>query len=194
MQLPKARTTGIIEQEAGAELMIYDTRLNKAYLLNETSKIIYAACAERMTFDELKRRHRFSDDLIHFALDELRASGLIEGETYNRFSGLTRRDVIKRVGIGTLAAVPVIAALTAPIAANAASNCPAASGNNIPSGCPAGTPVQTGNSTCAGSSDASRTSICNAFFGGMCQSGSARYAAGTCTNSGSSTIYSCACN
>lgn len=194
MELPKARTINIIEQEADAELLIYDMRINKAYHLNETSKIIYNACAEQMTFDELKRRHRFPDDVIHFALDEMRAIGLIEGEISDHFSGLSRRDVIKRIGISTLAALPVIAALTAPTAANAASNCPPASGNNIPSGCPVGTPISTGASSCAGTPDSDRTSICNAFFSGSCQSGSARYAAGTCTNSGSGTIYSCACN
>lgn len=194
MQLPEARTTDIIEQEAGAELLIYDTRIDKAYHLNETSKIIYTACAERMTLDELKRRHRFSDDLIHFALDEMRASGLIEGEISDRFSELSRRDVIKRVGIGTLAALPVIAALTAPTAANAASGCPSPSGNNIPSNCPAGAEVQTASTSCAGDSDASRSSICNSFYGGSCQSGSARYATGTCTDSGGNTFYSCVCN
>ena len=194
MQLPKARTTELVEQEAGAELIIYDLRTNKAFNLNETSKIIYNACAGRVTFGDLKRRHRFSDDLIHFALDELRNIGLIEGETSSHFAGLSRRDVIKRVGIGTLAALPVIAALTAPTAANAASGCPAPNSSNIPSGCPVGTPISTGASSCAGNPDSERTTICNLFFSTQCQSGSARYAIGTCSNSGGGTMYSCACN
>lgn len=120
MNLPKARTSDIIEQAAGSELMIYDLRNDKAYTLNETSKIIYRACGVE-TVEEIKRRHKFTDDLIYFALDELAANNLIENYQNAHFGGISRREIIKRVGLATLVALPVIASIAAPAAANAAS-------------------------------------------------------------------------
>lgn len=122
MNLPKARTTDIIEQEAGGELMIYDLQTNIAYTLNETLKNVYKACGKQ-TFKELKREHKFSDDLIHFSLAELSASNLIEDYNANHFAGFSRREVIKKVGLATMVALPVIAGITAPKAAQAASGC-----------------------------------------------------------------------
>lgn len=112
MFLPEARTTEIIEQEADKELLIYDLQINKAYTLNETSTIIYKACDGTTTFDGLKRKYKFTDDLIHFALEELAANNLIEDYRTAHFAGLSRREVIKRVGLATLTALPIIAAST----------------------------------------------------------------------------------
>ena len=121
MFLPEARTTEIIEQEADKELLIYDLQINKAYTLNETLKTVFMACDGETTFAEFKRRTKYTDDLIHFALEELTANNLIENYKTAHFAGLSRREVIKRVGLTTLTALPIIAALAAPTAATAAS-------------------------------------------------------------------------
>ena len=72
--LPKARTTEIVERDLSKELLIYDLTTHKAYTLNETSKIVFKTCDGRTTFDELKEKHRFTDELIYFALDQLKLS------------------------------------------------------------------------------------------------------------------------
>lgn len=118
--LPKARTSHIIEQEADKELLVYDLRTNKAFQLNETSKIVYRACGE-MSFDELRHRFKFTDELIYFTLDELKASDLIEDYESSRFTGMSRREVIKKVGLASMTALPVIVSIAAPSAAAAAS-------------------------------------------------------------------------
>lgn len=120
MQLPKARTADILEQEAGSELLIYDLRTDKMFQLNETSKIVYKACG-KLSFDELKHHHKFSDDLICFALDELKANNLIEDYKNNHFVDLSRRDVIRKVGLASMVALPIVSGLVAPSAAQAAS-------------------------------------------------------------------------
>lgn len=118
--LPKARTADIIEQEAGDELLIYDLQTDKMYQLNETSKIVYLACG-KLSFDELKRRHKFTADLIHLALAELSANNLLENYANDHFAGLSRREVLRRVGLSSLVALPLVAALIAPRAAQAVS-------------------------------------------------------------------------
>lgn len=119
--LPKARNSEIVEQDLGQELLIYDLRIDKAYTLNETSKIVFKACGTRCTFDELTRRQKFTDDLIYLALDGLRANNLIENYQSTHFAGLSRREIIKKVGLASMIALPVIVGMTAPMAANAAS-------------------------------------------------------------------------
>lgn len=122
MKLPSVRTADLIEQEADGELLIYDLLANKAYRLNETSKIVYRACGDK-SFEDLRRDYNFTEDLIYFSLNELSANKLIEDYQTEHFAGLSRREVIKKVGLATMIALPVIAGLTAPKAAQAASGC-----------------------------------------------------------------------
>lgn len=123
-KLPKARNENIVVQNLPQEVLIYDLATDRAFCLNETLHAVFIACDGKTTFEELKRRHHLTDDLIHFALDELRANDLLAdstgGDSY--FGGLSRREVIKRVALTSMVAVPVISGLIAPRAAQAASS------------------------------------------------------------------------
>ena len=140
MQLPKARTREIVENDLDKELLIYDLRIDKAYALNETSKIVFKACDGKQTFADLKHKYEFSDELIYLALDELKKHHLLAGQNpyVSPFAGLNRREVIRKAGLASVIALPVISALVAPTAAHSASFCPPVSSTNLPSGCPAG--------------------------------------------------------
>lgn len=121
--LPKSRSTDIVVQEAGKELLIYDLKINKVYSLNETSKIIYQSCDGQTSFNELKAKHNLTDDLILLAINDLRRENLLEdmpGFSSN-FNGLSRRETIKKVGLTTMIALPVITSLIAPKAVYARS-------------------------------------------------------------------------
>ena len=122
MQLPKARTTELVEQEAGSELLVYDLQTSRAYTLNETSKNVFKACGDgEASFEELKRQHKYTDDIVYLALDELKKNNLVEGNYSSPFSGTSRREAIRRVGLASMVALPLISSLIAPSAANAAS-------------------------------------------------------------------------
>jgi hypothetical protein len=123
MNLPNARTADVLEQDAGSELLVYDLQINKAYILNETLMIVYKACGEQ-SFEDLKRRYKFTDELVHFALGELERNNLLENYRSSYFSGMSRREVVKKVGLATIAALPVITGLIAPKPIHAASNDP----------------------------------------------------------------------
>jgi hypothetical protein len=120
-KLPKAKTTEIVEYELDEELMLYDLATNKAYTLNKTLKIVYKSCNGKETFDDLKRHHKFTDDLIYFSLDKLKTSGLLEEYVHDHFGNLSRREIIKKVGLSSMIALPVISSLIAPTSASAAS-------------------------------------------------------------------------
>lgn len=121
MILPLARSKDVVIQNLESEILIYDLITNKAFCLNETSAIVYHACDGQTTFDDLRFKHKFTDEIIFFALKELQNNSLIESDDSNYFAGLSRREVIKKIGLATMVALPVISSVVAPTAAWAAS-------------------------------------------------------------------------
>lgn len=131
MNLPKARSRNIVVQTLGRETLIYDLDVNRAFNLNETLSVVFRHCDGKTSVADLQRRYKYTDDLIHFALGELKAHDLLEDYNGNHFVGLSRREAIRKVGLGTMFAVPVIAGLVAPHAVTA-SSAGCAGGCNLP--------------------------------------------------------------
>ena len=124
--LPLARTNDVVIQNLDSEVLIYDLKINKAFHLNKTLKIIYEACDGKTSFAELTAEHNFTDDLIFLGLDELARENLLEqGQTYQSpLAGLSRRDVIRKIGFASIIALPLISSIVAPTAAQGASPLP----------------------------------------------------------------------
>jgi hypothetical protein len=135
---PLSRKDQLVVQEHDGEVLIYDLRNNKAFCLNTTAALVWQACDGKRDVsaisDHIAGALNQSDSqaLVWLALDRLNKENLIEGETEfsNQYKGLTRREIIRKLGIGSMAALPVIASLVAPSPAHAASSCMAA-----PNGC-----------------------------------------------------------
>lgn len=124
-KLPIARTSDIVVQDVGIEILIYDLRTHKAYSLNETSSIVYQACDGETTFEQLRVKNKFTDEIIFLAIDELRKENLIEnGEEYGfSFAGISRREAIRKAALASMIALPLISSLIVPTAAAAQSIC-----------------------------------------------------------------------
>ena len=121
-KLPRSRTADIVVQSLGNEVLIYDLKSHLAYNLNETSSVVYLACDGETSFDELRSKSNFTDYLIFLALEGLNKENLLESDSYRSpFAGLSRREVIKKVGLAAMITLPVITKLIAPTAATAAS-------------------------------------------------------------------------
>lgn len=135
MILPKSKDEDIIVQNAGNELLVYDLKTNKVFNLNETARIVFEACDGHTSFDELKRKHRFTDDIIYFALDELKHENLITAEYKSALAGTSRREVIKKIGLATMIVLPIIVGVTAPSAVQAQSCHACYSATTVPKQC-----------------------------------------------------------
>lgn len=122
-KLPKAKTTDLVIQESGKELLLYNLTTNKAFCLNETSAIVYQNCDGDTTFADLKKQSHFSDELIFLALEELKRENLLEEKYVSPLEGLSRRQAVKKIGVSTLLALPIITSVVAPAAAASASSC-----------------------------------------------------------------------
>jgi hypothetical protein len=125
---PEARNNDLVLQEAGKELLIYDLEKNKAFGLNETSAVIWSLCDGEKSPHEIslevsqKLNSEVSEDFVWLALEDLRKDNLVinlPNESY--FKGMSRREIIKGIGLSTMIALPIITSLVAPSAANAAS-------------------------------------------------------------------------
>lgn len=133
-QKPLCRKDNIVVQELEGEVLVYDLSDNRAVCLNETSALIWQACdgdktpAEISQFISKKLNAPANEDLVWLALDQLKKENLIEnGDALpTHFAGMSRREAIKKVGLSSLIALPVIMAVTSPAAAAAGSICGAA--------------------------------------------------------------------
>ena len=128
---PVSRTDDLVVQDANGEILIYDLRSNKAFCLNETSSLVWKACDGTRDISELRTSvgealgSKVSDDFIWLALDQLKKDSLVDDvpDMNGRFEGLSRRDVIRKIAVGSMVALPVVAGLVAPPAHAQASVC-----------------------------------------------------------------------
>lgn len=121
---PKSRTDEIVVQELNGEILVYDLRDNRALCLNETSSAVWRACDGSNSVADIAARVG-NEDIVWLALSELKKEKLIDSipVTPSQLEGMSRRDVIKKIGVGSMIALPLIAGLVAPTAAHAASTC-----------------------------------------------------------------------
>ncbi len=137
---PAARKSDLVTQDSLDETLIYDLKTNKAFCLNETSALVWQLCNGSSSVSEIsdamsvQLKTLVSEDLVWLAVDQLSKDGLLEnGDTINNhFSGLSRREAIRKVGFASVVALPIISSLIAP-SASMAQTC---SGTNAPCGTP----------------------------------------------------------
>ncbi len=126
---PKARQENIIVQDLRGETLIYDLTTNKAFCLNATSSFVWQNCDGEKEVGEIaeglarKNRQPVHKDIVRLAIDQLEKDNLMAeaGHLPDFFQGMNRREVIKKLGLTTMIALPVVVGLTAPTAAHAAS-------------------------------------------------------------------------
>jgi len=149
---PLSKRFDIVVQELPQEILIYDLQRNKAFALNELSALVWQLCdgtrtvldiAENLTF---RLNQLVSEDLVWFALEQLKKDELIENYPVVPFEGLTRREIMMRVGFSSMVGLPFVWSVAAPQTIHAQSGCiPPSSGGGLGCAC-------TANSQCPGTS------------------------------------------
>lgn len=128
-QFPTARKTGLVIQEIPNEVLVYDLETNKAHCLNNTASIVWKACDGRNSISDIaaivgtEAGSKISDDLVWLAIDQLNENNLLESEIVAEFAGRSRRDAIKKIGLASMIALPIVASLVAPKSAMASVSC-----------------------------------------------------------------------
>ena len=126
----KARATGLVVRDLTDEVVVYDKERHQAHCLNRTSAFVFRHADGRRTAADIAALlgPGADEDLVHTALDQLAAAGLLEAGPAPAASAPSRREVLRRVGLGAAVLAPAIASLLVPTPAEAAATCiPAAS-------------------------------------------------------------------
>jgi len=119
---PKARSENLLVQNSEKELLVYDLNTNKAICLNETSAIVWQHCDGNKNIAQITKEigakfgQSIDEDFVWFAIDQLQKENLLEisEEIIEKFNGLSRREVIRKVGLTSMIALPIISSLVAP--------------------------------------------------------------------------------
>ena len=109
----------LVVEDLGAELMIYDQKRNRAFCLNQKAAFIWQRCDGKTTVGELAAKLAHSsgeaidEKVVHFALQSLFQDGLLEPCTFEPVVpvGMTRRQVIQKIGVRAAVALPLVTAL-----------------------------------------------------------------------------------
>jgi Coenzyme PQQ synthesis protein D (PqqD) len=109
----------LVVEELGTELMIYDQKRNQAFCLNQKAAFVWQHCDGQSTAASIAARMEQSlgepvdEKVVEFALQSLAQDGLLEPSSVLPFvqSGMTRRDVIQKIGVRAAVALPLVTAL-----------------------------------------------------------------------------------
>jgi hypothetical protein len=133
-----ARKDGLVVQEMPEEVLVYDLNSNKAHCLNQTAAFVWKSCDGEKTVTDItnlfkdQTGNNVNEDLVWLAIDQLSEKNLLTEDLASNFKGQNRREVIKKIGLATVVALPLVASLTAPTSVLAAASC---SCGGVPANC-----------------------------------------------------------
>jgi Coenzyme PQQ synthesis protein D (PqqD) len=122
---PVARTAGLVVKAVGDEVLVYDLEHHRAHSLNRAAAAMWRACDGTRAEGEIAAHLRDAEallvtpELVRYGIGELERARLVLGSGHR--GGLTRRDLIRRLGTGAIA-VPLVTSIVAPTAAHAQSS------------------------------------------------------------------------
>jgi len=124
---PQARREGLVVQQLADEVLVYDQERFKAHCLNHTAALVWKHCDGKKTTSEIAQAlgHEagspVDEELVWLALSQLGKSRLLTEQLMmpDGQARISRRELIRRVGIAAAVALPVVTSIVAPQAAQA---------------------------------------------------------------------------
>ena len=115
---PRAREEGLIIKYLPEEVLVYDLVREKAHCLNPTAALVWKYCDGDKTARQIKdameqeTQTRIDERLVWLALEQLEAFDLIVGEIQRpaTLKDMSRRELIRRVGVTAVAAAKYVEA------------------------------------------------------------------------------------
>jgi hypothetical protein len=126
---PKARSKGLVIKKLPEEVLVYDLETNQAHCLNQSAALVWSHCDGRTNVGEMVgllemqgTEGTFTEEVVWHALAQLERFSLLEEriELPYGVARLSRRELGRRLGLVSVAALPFILSIVAPEAASAA--------------------------------------------------------------------------
>lgn len=126
---PTRRTEGVVVTELMGEVLVYDLERHRAHCLNPPAAVVFKHCDGTRTVEDLARLLESElgapadPDCVWLALDRLDKARLLRPRVKRPPAAgrVSRRDLVRRIGIAAL--LPVVTSLLAPTPAQAAATC-----------------------------------------------------------------------
>jgi coenzyme PQQ synthesis protein D (PqqD) len=125
-QVALARQEDLVVRELPEEVMVYDLKRHKAHCLNKTAAFIWQHCDGNTNVTEMARLLQqevgspVDEEVIWYGLDNLGKADLLQGRVPPPAgTALSRRQVLRRLGVGAMVAIPTVVSLIAPTVAQA---------------------------------------------------------------------------
>jgi hypothetical protein len=158
---PLARTDGLVVEDVGDEVLVYDQRNDQAHCLTREAAMVWRVCDGKTSADELATALELDPETVRLAVEQLDSCGLFDSAP---IPGVTRREATIRMAKagGVAAAAPLIYSIMAPTPALAASQsfCLSISAcSTAVNGCDA---CYKAGCVCCGEGTSSNTKLCTA--------------------------------
>ena len=147
---PRARSEGLVVREFDGEVLVYDLERHRAVCLNPAAAFVWRRCDGRTEVaalgralgEELGTPH--GAEAARLALEQLARDRLLGGDVRQApaASRVTRRELIRRLGLAAAASLPLVTSVVAPTPAQAASG--------LGPGQPCTSPLECQSGVCAG--------------------------------------------
>lgn len=114
-------------EELTDEVLVYDVQRNKAHCLNSTAAAVWKLCDGRNSPAQIARRlsnqeaKGVDEAIVWLALERLGRDHLLKERVVwqANMPQVSRREAIRRIGMGAAIALPIVASITAPTAVQA---------------------------------------------------------------------------
>jgi len=130
-RMPRARQVGLIIEDLQGEVLVYDCERDKAHCLNQTAALVWKYCDGKTTVTSIAHQlerdlnlNRVDEKIVWYALDQLSKDHLLEQGSVPlaMLGGLTRRQMVRTLGVAAVIAVPLVTSIVVPTA-QAATSC-----------------------------------------------------------------------
>lgn len=153
--LPLARSEGLIIESLEDEVLVFDLKSQKSHCLNRAAVLIWKHCDGRTSIAQMSRilkkdlNSEVSEQAVWLGLKQLAGAHLLQErlKTPTNTAKVSRRELIRRVGLTAALTLPLILTITAPTAKAQASCLPRDAACTLNSQCCSGN--CRGNGLCA---------------------------------------------
>lgn len=128
---PLARKEKLVIEQMADEILVYDLETHKAHCLNLTSSVVWQHCNGKNSISQIAKlaskdlQSAVGEEVVVLALNQLEKNNLLAKKENIKFSlpNVSRRDLMKRIGIASAIALPLVSSMVAPTAM-ASVSCP----------------------------------------------------------------------
>lgn len=116
---PMARSKDLVILARPEETLVYDMVSNEAHCLNETAAFVWNQCNGEASIGEIAKlaEKRFGglvdEEFVGFALAQLNDRKLLSSTGLSGQPRLSRRETIRKIGLASAVAVPMILSIVA---------------------------------------------------------------------------------